>query len=328
MRRWHAAFVWAGVMAAMVAGSAAFAPGAFRLALLQPARDLVFFYRELQAFPMAEELERRRPQPDETYVLAGQVGIKLDVWVPERLPAPSVLLLHGSSPRGRQLGVNLLLAESLRQSGWLVFTPDARGFGGSERPDQPELLEGWAVEEDIIKLVGHLRDHPGSDGQVVAIGHSLGGSHLLRVDHEALALSAVALIGPGRDHTEYRPTWSQRVRFSSDRRFSRLLPVEIVAEDMRRHDVLAWAQVEAAKQSRVPILLLDGEREGPKLVSVLAEAAGYLGERAQHITVSGSHHYCGAYQLPWPTRTIFIRAAVFERCVRPLKDFLDGSVSR
>lgn len=309
----------------------ALAPGWVRLAVLQPARDLLFFNREIQPLEHWNSIERADPAPDSTEILRAQgetgseIDLVLDVWIPDVVPAPAVLLLHGSSPRGRKLGFNMLLADYLRDAGWLVFTPDARGFGESGRPANVNDPAAWSVTSDLARLVSHARTHPKANGVVTGVGHSMGASQLLQFDEAAKELAALALIGPSRFPGEYSTTWWQRVRFSTDRRIARALPSEVIRETSRQGDPMRAAKLPPDYLTNLPVLLMDGEREGPELVGILDEVASLLGPNAQHVTVPGSHHYCSSYQLPWPLKTVYVRREIFARCFGTLEVFLRDS---
>jgi pimeloyl-ACP methyl ester carboxylesterase len=321
-------------MVIIAASATALAPGYVRLVALQPARDLLFFQREIEPLRHYAGLERRAPSPDGIATLSADpaeghdIDLVLDVWRPAVTPAPAVLLLHGSSPRGRKLGFNRLLAERLRQSGWLVLAPDLRGFGQTGRPGNPTDPAAWSVRQDLVRLVAYARRHPEANGTVVAVGHSLGGSHLLQLDDTAAELSAVVLIGPSRDAADDERSWWRRVRFSADRGIARPIPPEVAVATAEWSDLVQFAADRPPAFHELPILLMDGEREGEHRIAVLREAAALMEPDAVHLTVPGAHHYCGAYQLPWPMRKVYLRPEVFERCFEPLEAFLSAAAAQ
>jgi pimeloyl-ACP methyl ester carboxylesterase len=312
----------------------ALAPGWVRLALMQPARDLLFFNREIQPLDHWARIDRATPRPDRTEVLTAgdepgrELDLVLDAWIPDIVPAPAVLLLHGSSPRGRKLGFNMLLAESLKQAGWLVLTPDSRGFGGTGHPADINDPAAWTVTGDLARLIAHSRTHTEGNGVVVAVGHSMGASQLLQLDEAASELAALALIGPSRFLGDYSTAWRQRVRFSTDRKIARALPAEVIVESSRQGDPMRAAARPPDYLRNLPVLLMDGEREGPDLVAVLGEVADLLGPNARHVTIPGSHHYCSSYQLPWPFTNVYVRREIFGRCFGALEAFLRDSTRR
>jgi hypothetical protein len=97
-----------------------------------------------------------------------------------------------------------------------------------------------------------------------------------------------------------------------------LMPLQYLA-------TLAEARTEASMH--VPVLLMDGELEGEALIERLADAAAVLPPPVRHVTVAGSHHYCGAYQLPWLNRPVFVRPEIFERCASALEEFLREAIA-
>ena len=328
-RHWILAFLSAAIL--LAGALTVIAPGYVRLAILQPVRDLMFFERELEPFEHHAEIVWHRPTPDATAELPADpqdvtdVSLGFDLWIPAIYPAPVALLLHGASPRGRKLGFNMLLGERLRDAGWLVISADARGFGGSGTPRNLADPASWSVTRDLARLISYAKQHPNGNGTVVAVGHSMGGSQLLQLE-SAGQLVAIALVGPSREADDKKPTWGQRVRFSSDRKIARVLPAEIATTSRSENDILRFAKERAELFSGIPVLLMDGSREGERLVNVLREAAELMGTNAMHLTIAGSHHYCGAYQLPWPASTVFVRPKIFNSCFEPLEEFLAGAV--
>jgi pimeloyl-ACP methyl ester carboxylesterase len=328
---WRVLVFGAVGLAIVLAAATVLVPGMVRLALVQPLRDVMFFQREIAPFDRFEQVERIEPRPSRTDTLppsptdADSVALAVDLWVPERTPAPTVLLLHGSSPRGRALGFNRLLAMRLQQHGWLVLTPDARGFGDSGTPQNWREPEAWSSAGDLARLVDYARSLPDADGVLIAIGHSLGASHLLQLDLVHADLAALVLIGPSRHPAGHRSSWSERVRFAADRGVARIMPQEVVDADFARTELQRFATAYAATGGP-PLLLLDGEREGARLHAALAAAATVAGDHSRHVTVAGSHHYCGAYQLPWAAHRVHVRAEVFERCFTALSDFLGNAI--
>jgi hypothetical protein len=142
-------------------------------------------------------------------------------------------------------------------------------------------------------------------------------------------VSAIVLVGPSRQSSETRPSYWDRARFSSDRRMARLVSSEVIESNLEQQDIRRRASSMHGLSGIPPTLLMDGEREGERQIRVLAEAAAEMGPSTRHVTVVGSHHYCGAYQLPWPSRTVFVRLETFDRCSAALSEFLrDHSSAR
>jgi carboxymethylenebutenolidase len=104
--------------------------------------------------------------------------------VPDRLPAPGILLLQ------EIFGINdniRGLSERLAAQGYLVLAPDMfwRLDPGFESKDESGMVEGLALMQrldfglaagDMAATVAHLRALPESDGRVGAVGFCLGGT--------------------------------------------------------------------------------------------------------------------------------------------------------
>jgi len=326
-RRKRLAIVLVGLVAVGVLFAAGW-PGYFRLFLIQPARDAAYFVRELQPFDHYAVIETRTPRADAHLVLPPsrqsqyEIEIAMDIWVPDTVPAPVAMLLHGSSPRGRRLGLNMMLADKLRDAGWLVLTPDARGFGDSKVRDHFAEPRAWRVDEDLRRLVEFASNHPDSNGIVVGIGHSHGANNLVDAGFGLEEFSALVLLGPGRSTGDGRPTYWYRVRFASDRGLARPMHVEVVADYTSRRHPRRFEVARTKAAGDVPILLMDGQREGDRLIATLAEVAERMEPPATHVTILGSHHYCGAYQLPFLDAPVFVRPDVFDRCASTILSFI------
>lgn len=321
------------ILAGILFGGMLFAvaqPGLFRLTFLQPARDLAFFIRELEPLRSPYDISSYSPKATSSARLQAasnpggdtDLTISFDVWQPSVLPAPTALLLHGSSPRGRQLGLNLMMAERLREHGWIVLTPDARGFGDSDKPlDVDDPLQ-WRSHEDIMRLLDYAKHHPHGDGTVVAIGHSLGASHLVETLSFAPEFDAVVLIGPSTARYDDSATLWKRLRFSADRRLGRAVSADILQVRNAREDLIRNAEAWVAGDRLYTMLLMNGSREDGRATEAPRHVADILGHTASHVMVETSHHYCGVYQLPWIDQPIFVRDDVLDRCVSTLVGFL------
>lgn len=303
-------------------------PGTFRLMVLQPARDLLFLQRELQPHSNFGDITTARLRPSRTFELPAatehphSVPLTVDLWLPEATPAPVALMLHGSSPRGRQIGFNMALAAALRDAGWIVMTPDARGFGDSGTPAVRDAPRAWHSEGDVLRLIERARSDPDGDGPVVVIGHSLGASHLVETDFRSDPPAAMVLIGPSRERPPFAPDLWQRIRYASDRKLAQPAAEAVLRDQMHRHDLMRFATAPDRRPPDVPILLMDGAREGDELIAVLAETAASIAPPVEHHTVVDSHHYCGVYQLPFFNQPVFMREDVFQRCLSAVMDFV------
>lgn len=111
------------------------------------------------------------------------------VWLPERTPAPAVLVLHGMGSRvedlSRDLDYHHGIAGALVRAGFLVVAAERLATGYDERyvlAVKAELL-GTTLEalemQQLRALVRSVRAHPAFGGRLGVYGLSLGGYHAL-----------------------------------------------------------------------------------------------------------------------------------------------------
>jgi len=111
------------------------------------------------------------------------------LWIPERTPAPAVLVLHGMGSRVEDLTQDLDyhhgIVAALAREGFLVVAAERLATGYDERyvlAEKAELL-GTTLEalemEQLRAVVGAVRAHPAFGGRLGVYGLSLGGYHAL-----------------------------------------------------------------------------------------------------------------------------------------------------
>lgn len=310
-------------------------PVNFRLLVLQPMRDLVFFQRELQPHQYLHDIEIATPSPAQTVTLSENetdpysVELVLDLWIPDTHKAPVAVLFHGSSPHGRKLGINLMLAQRLQNAGWFVVSPDARGFGQSGTPDAIQDPVAWQVTKDASKIIAYATNHKRASKPLIVIGHSLGANHILEGLTNNKHINGIILIGPSRytKSIDKHPSVWRRLRFSSDRRLSEIISADVLYDRMNRGDIKLFARSVSLRENQVPILLLDGEMESKREREFLKDVSEIMAPSVGYKTISGSGHYCGVYQLPFVKHIIYYRSTILDRCMKAKLKFMENIVS-
>jgi pimeloyl-ACP methyl ester carboxylesterase len=119
------------------------------------------------------------------------------------LKNPAILLLHGSTPQGRKLGLYRLLGHRLAEQSYVVLKFDLRGFGESDDPPDVNEPESFNFVADVEAAATYLSQLPGVDPeQLYLIGHSFGGDVAITAVAEGAPFQKLVLIGPGRRFIE------------------------------------------------------------------------------------------------------------------------------
>jgi ABC-2 type transport system ATP-binding protein len=122
------------------------------------------------------------PEPD-----GARVSLDSTIFLPERTPAPAVLLAHGYGGTKASVAAD---ARDLAEHGYVVLTYSARGFGSSQgliHLDSPdyEVKDGQRMLDLLARRQEVRQDGP-SDPHVAVVGASYGGAlalMLTAVDH-------------------------------------------------------------------------------------------------------------------------------------------------
>lgn len=307
-------------------------PISFRRLAFEPLRDGLFFYRELQPVSGWRKLQAapdfRSRRVEIPVGRPGDLTLVADLWEPENGPGPhpALLILHGSTLRGRRHGLVRMLAHEFQQLGWVVLTPDARGFGESEDPQVVQDPENWRNTEDIGRCVGFLYDLGKADKQrLFVLGHSMGGAGALEGALDDSRVAALILIGPPRYLSSKKASRWERVRFSVVRNLPEVISENVMKDRRDAGDIALFARQGRLRQTPKPILLLDGALESEAEQRFLKEVSRELSNNSAYHTVPGVGHYCGVYQLPG-TDLIVWRRDLLEACTAPTLAFIERAV--
>lgn len=111
---------------------------------------------------------------------------------------PGVLLLHGSTPEGRRMGLYRIMAEALAERGYAVLAIDQRGFGESAPAAEPHREDAYDYVGDAVRALAYLAARPGVDSmRLSVVGHSFGVGIALTAGLSDPRTQGIVIISPG-----------------------------------------------------------------------------------------------------------------------------------
>ena len=292
-------------------------PVRFRRFFFQPVREVLFFQRELGIISKWDKVKKIRIPFDTTITIPKNAKDDLKIAASLKIPQeqgrlPAVLLLHGSSPFGRKNALIHLLAYRLFNTGWIVLSPDARGFGESNDPLDIDNPSSWNVENDVRRCIDYLFKQPKTDtNKIFVIGHSMGAGHALEGSLDDPRVRALILIGPPRYMGRFEASLWKRSRFSADREISKPIKKEITELRILKTDISNYAKGPLKIFGHKPLLLFDGDFEGDENLSFLATVASEISPPFIYHTLKDTGHYCGVYNL-FGSESIYYRPDLFD----------------
>lgn len=129
---------------------------------------------------------------------------------PGRGPHPGALLFHGNDPRASHQAAACVLRRALTGAGYTVLAVDHPGYGASPSPDPRAGTESWDPLPVARAALRELRGRGVTD-PVLAVGHSMGTSDVLRLLAAEPAPTLAAILGGALDDPpERQPYWYDR----------------------------------------------------------------------------------------------------------------------
>jgi pimeloyl-ACP methyl ester carboxylesterase len=240
-----------------------------RLAVAPPAKKLV----TLSRMPLGGTrvyLDRLGRYPD-----AAELGLTVPgtLYRPEPMgPGPGILLLHGSTPEGRRMGLYRLLARMLAERGHTVLNIDHGSTG--------DAAAG-------LRLLGSLEDVAGDDLSIV--GHSAGAAVALGLGIPDDRVARIVVIGPGvrveeRARTESEYFQRRQLRYGREPRVQ-------AADTFPPSRLLEASMDYFSRPDHKPLLLIQGELEDADDRAFLRELHAAMAGPTSILLVAGADHY-------------------------------------
>lgn len=213
------------------------------------------------------------------------------------LTKPGILLLHGSTPQGRKLGMYRILAESLAERGYVVLAVDQRGFGESDNPPDVSQPESFDYVADVKNGISYLSSVAEVDPErLYLIGHSFGGDVAMTAATEETRIHRLVVIGPGRRFIERGGT-SQAPEMPYFRRREmrymwlwQPIPTDVYLQYRTKLSIENHMDY-FAEADHVPVLLIDGELEAQEDIEFLQAAYEAMAGAKAYTTLADADHY-------------------------------------
>ncbi|MCB0209844.1 MAG: alpha/beta fold hydrolase [Anaerolineae bacterium] len=216
---------------------------------------------------------------------------------PADQPQPAIVLLHGSSPFGKRLGLYRLLGEMLSHQGYVVLSIDQRGYWASDNPknlDDPEDLD---FAGDVSSAVDYLLTQPGIDPErLYVVGHSFGGDVALTAGIQDARLKKIVAIAPGRRFTERGgdPNSPEFDYFKHrDQRYMWLwesIPTDVYLESRAKLPIENHVDYFSSADHK-PLFLIDGGLESADDREFLQTMVNNFTEPKRYVTLENADHY-------------------------------------
>lgn len=215
---------------------------------------------------------------------------------------PGIVLLHGSTPVGRKLGLYRVLGRELANRGYIVLAIDLRGYGGSDDPPAVQQAASFAFVADVTHAVDYLATiEEIRPDQLFVVGHSFGGDVAISAAVAEPRLQKVVAIGPGRRFNERGGT-PEAPEFNYFRRREMrymLLWEAIPAETFMAYRVLLPLENQLPYFTRVhqPLLLIDGALESADDRAFMQKLYTLISEPKAYVTLADADHYVNTANL-------------------------------
>jgi pimeloyl-ACP methyl ester carboxylesterase len=212
---------------------------------------------------------------------------------------PGALLFHGAHPDGSRQSSAIVLRHALLDAGFIVLSVDHPGYGESPTPNPHADIVSWDPLPTALAALKTLRATADVDA-VLAIGHSMGTTDVLRLLSVTPELRAAVLFGaswgdssqgdPSEKDAEY---WYER--FHSDRRMREHLSEDRVLEIRKRfYEDGRFAQ--ALSPAHAPILFVRFGFEGPDIIATRDVLYDAIPGRKMAWDFAESTHYFSSYE--------------------------------
>jgi len=253
-----------------------------------------------------------------------------DLYVPAQGAGDTaILLLHGSTGRGRKLALYPELADRLCRRGFVVCNLDQRGHGESDGPKVVTTIEDLDFVSDARAAASELLERMAGRGvrRVVMVGHSFGGGVAAAAGLGSDEVAAVVSISPGRRIRERffgNPSEKNGLGYVQRRRTDDLgleqpIPIELIEPMLASYDI---GQFRGARVSK-PVLIVEGGREPADDLAFTRELVTSMNGPVEHRIIPDAKHYFGTelVRVDGEKRWVVERESVLNELASTVADF-------
>lgn len=247
------------------------------------------------------------------------------LYAPEaETPLPGIVLVHGSTPEGRTMGMYRILGDELSKQGYIVLNIDLRGYGASEN-QQGRTVEAFNYVADVMAAVDYLQGLETVDPeQLYVIGHSFGGDVAISGGVADDRIQRIIAIGPARqleDRAEAELDYFRR----RDMRYM-LSGTPISRELFLSYRVPLIIDSHAdyfTGDEHKPLLLIDGALENETDRAFLEALYETFTEPRSYVTLENADHYANIASIgPF----IFYDTQVLDDLVKTIDTWLASEI--
>jgi putative redox protein len=245
-----------------------------------------------------------------TWIESENAKLHAEIYIPDTVPAPALLICHGMNARGSQgLRIYTRLAEAACKEGFVALVFDFRGVGQSTGV----FDYGIGEQQDVKCALNYLASRPEvASNSIFVVGHSLGGAASLYALQNETRVKGLVLWSTPKNHNYNVRKFITRTRgklglyaflvFSRiDKVFnvSKLFMLEVYGINLRpryvREKLMKLDECEAAsKLHDIPLLVVVGESDAIVGVDEAQEIYRAANEpKTLQIIKSADHIYKG-----------------------------------
>ncbi len=218
-------------------------------------------------------------------------------------PHPGILLLHGSTPEGRKLGLYRLLGKKLAERDYVALSVDRRGYGESDDPPEINSLDDLAPVADFTNAIDYLASLDIVDpDRLYTIGHSEGTDLAITAGIQDPRVLKIVAIGPSRRvqerlGAESDPEWDYFQRRAM-RYMNLVRPVpDDVTLEARANLTLESHLDYFSRSNHKPLLLIDGALESEADREFLQDLCATISDPRECMTLPNADHYANVANL-------------------------------
>lgn len=214
---------------------------------------------------------------EQTWIQCENAKLYAELYIPESVPAPALLICHGMNVKGSQgLRIYARLAETACKQGFVCLVFDFRGVGQSSGT----FDYGFGEQEDVKRALNYVTSRSEVlPNRIFIVGHSLGGAVSLYALQDETRVKGLALWSTPKNHNYNVKKFVKRTRGTLglytflilsriDKLFNiqKLFKLEVYGVKLRpryvREKLMKLNECEAAsKLHNIPVLIAIGEKD-------------------------------------------------------------------